>query len=511
MSQTLSFSEGRVSPLHDVRLVSSPNVDPNLTAKNNLILIDKLADFGYDIEAYTNAKMQPVLDEYNSKQKRDDRKKLKPYCEYLKEENAKLIEAAETAKQQGTKKTIRKPTRLAYEFVLQVGDKDSNGVSDPNTDMALNQQFAIETLEKLQERYPHLDILLATFHGDEPNGTPHLHILCQFTGEGYKQGLSKQISVSKALENDGIARNDNRKEAPFALSRFTEQVKDTIMTDKLHTLFHEDREVLGDKRPHEDIRFFRAKAREEAKALEEKREETEIVHQEARQDGFKTGFDVAYEEASKLASEMALNSSKQLTEALEVVTEVQASTTALNGLYEQKINELDNLIADVKKQDLNPDLEALKDFVRNNVPLGQGKRVIDRFEALEASKKATVEQQISEQEEALKAFLELHSNDTEEQQLKVVKDLKQQMDSIATRGDRNSKYCQDMLADLKAKFEALDGEELIELHKDDNKPVITSNYADKVLRKIDREQKLNEKLAPRQQSKQRDRGWDLGD
>ena len=170
---------------------------------------------------------------------------------------------------------------------------------------------------------------------------------------------------------------------------------------------------------------------------------------------------------------------------------------------------MDNLIADVKEQGSNPDLEALKDFVRENVPFGQGKRVIDKFEALEATRKATVEKQVSEKEEALKAFLELHSNDTEEQQLECVKALKREMDSISIRGDRNSEYCQNKLADLKAKFEALDGEELIELHKDDNKPVINSNYAEKILKKIDREQKLNEKLAPKQPRKQQSNDLEL--
>lgn len=32
-------------------------------------------------------------------------------------------------------------------------------------------------------------IILATVHMDEPKGTPHMHILVQPIGEGYKQGF----------------------------------------------------------------------------------------------------------------------------------------------------------------------------------------------------------------------------------------------------------------------------------------------------------------------------------
>ena len=110
-----------------------------------------------------------------------------------------------------------------------------------------------------------MEVLLATYHADEPQGTPHMHILVQFTGEGYKQGLNKQISISKALELDGFERSNNR--GDYAINRWVEDVKDNIMTSKLEWIYGEQREILNDKRSHEDIRFFRKKAKEEAEAL----------------------------------------------------------------------------------------------------------------------------------------------------------------------------------------------------------------------------------------------------
>lgn len=271
MGQTLSFSVGHVAPLHDVRQELSENVDPTLS-HNNMTLIDKLADFDYDIEAYTNARFQPVLDAYNAKQTRADRRKNKPYVELVKEENAKRIATAQKYKEQGINKTVRKPTELVREYVVQIGDHESNGTL--TCDMTKNQQFAREFVEEFQKKNPHVEILLATFHGDEPNGTPHIHILTQFVGEGYAQGLSQQISTSKALECDGVSRATSRSDDDgFALDRWIKRVKDETMEPLLHDIFHEERLELNESREHIPTPVFRRKAKEEQKYIDEKYEE----------------------------------------------------------------------------------------------------------------------------------------------------------------------------------------------------------------------------------------------
>lgn len=270
MGKTVSMSVGRVAVLHDIRHSISENVDPTLTYRNE-ILVDKLADFKYDIEAYTNAKYQPFIDEYNQKQSRDDRKKNKPYTELLAEENGKLLQKAQENKRKGIKIAVRKPTKIMHEYVLQVGDRESDGVSNPHTDLKKHKEYAREVVEQIKQQYAHVDVVLAVLHADEPNGTPHLHLLVQFDGENYKQGLSHQISMSRALELDGFARSNNR--GDYAINRWVDDIKNTIMTDKLKSIFHEDREIVGEHRKHEDVRIFRQKAREEEKALQEQREE----------------------------------------------------------------------------------------------------------------------------------------------------------------------------------------------------------------------------------------------
>lgn len=265
MALTISLSKGKFAPFHDMRIGEIPhNVAPELTHQN-CVFIDKLKAFNYDIEYYTNAKFQPYIDDYNSKQTREERRKTKTYVEILKEENDKLIKKAEANKEVGKKTSVRKPTPIVVEYVAQFGNCETNGTSNPETDIEKNREAAELFLEKFQERYPHADIVYATFHADEPAGTPHLHFAVQFTGEGYKQGLEQQISISKALECDGFERKNVR--GDYAIDRWLNDVKDNVMTDVLTEVFDVERDIIGEHREHIDTPIFREKAKQEALLL----------------------------------------------------------------------------------------------------------------------------------------------------------------------------------------------------------------------------------------------------
>lgn len=344
MSKTISMSMGRLAPLHDVRLDISANVDSRLTYRNS-IFIDKLADYGYSIEAYTDAKFQDTIDEYNSKQTREDRKKKKSYTELLADENRKLIEKSRNNKEKGITTSMRKPTKLAHEYVLQIGDRISDGTLDLRTSIEAHRKVAYETLRKIQERYPHIDILLATFHADEPLGTPHMHLIVQFTGEGYKQGLSRQISMSKALELDGFERSNNR--GNYAIVRWCEEVKDDIIEPKMKEIMHEEREELGEHRKHEDIRIFREKARKEEMAIQEKRDalEKRACEMSAKEDRLKKDMD-ALRDRERYIEAFSDRTSDMFNEAIELLEASKNIHKALSreqqSLYQKpliKLNE----------------------------------------------------------------------------------------------------------------------------------------------------------------------------
>lgn len=212
-----SVSLGSVAYKHDIRESHRANVDTELSI-NNVILEDNLKEYDgattqEKIEAYTNATMQPYIDEYNARQKRADRK-INNYIEHYNS-------------QKGNK------PKLAYEIVMQMGSHEDIGkevYENKNIRALLETQYVYEQmLYNFKEKYPHLKVLYATIHNDEPNGTPHLHIAFQPQGEGYKNGLKTRVSVSKALENDGIERIKERGKAEledgFQLTRCMRNLK----------------------------------------------------------------------------------------------------------------------------------------------------------------------------------------------------------------------------------------------------------------------------------------------
>lgn len=271
MAQTVSFSKGRIAIKHDIREVYTPNIDKTLSHKN-VILRDELRDFDYDLTAYTNNFFQPYIDEYNAKQTRADRRKEYPYSYYIREENGKRNLTNIKNQIEGQKKKSSCEVQMGYEYVLQHGNHETNPTG--SCDVEKERRYFEEVLAKIEKKYPHVKILLATLHVDEPNGTPHCHVLLQFVGEHYKQGLSHQLSVSKALELDGLKRADTRAEG-YQMERMVKDIQDNIMTPVLKEMFNEERDVLGDSRSNIPLQVFRKKSREENEYLEHKRKAVE--------------------------------------------------------------------------------------------------------------------------------------------------------------------------------------------------------------------------------------------
>lgn len=397
MALTLSFSKGNLSPYHDMRIGKIPdNVDPNLMC-NNCVMIDKLGAFDYDIESYTNEKFQPFIDAYNAKQTRDNRKKTKPYVEILKEENEKLLKKAEENKKEGKKTSVRKPTPIALEYVMQFGNRDTNGTIAPSTNMEQNKYAAYLFLQKFQKKYPHMDILLASFHGDEPNGTPHLHLVLQPTGENYKQGLEQQISLSKALECDGFERKNVR--GDYAIERWLNDVKDGIMEDVLQEVFQEERDILGEHRKHEPTVIFRQKAKDEAKALEEERNSTQEA--KAKFEAYVTSQDQRLLEVhDKLLErrDRLLETQNTLDTERTSLTEEKAKFDAYKASEIQSLQEREKTITD-KENYLKAFSERTAEIFSE--ALEWLEKVKNLYNALDATHKALYKKQIAQLDERL--------------------------------------------------------------------------------------------------------------
>ena len=139
-----------------------------------------------------------------------------------------------------------------------------------------------EFIEAYQSRYPHMKIVLATIHMDEPNGTPHMHILVQPIGEGYKQGLSHQISLTKALSCAGFERATKKSER-LSLTRWQDDIKDNIMQPILEEGGLK-RKFGPSEKYHMTPSQYKMAMKEKDKILEEAEDEAEEVIANAKDD-----------------------------------------------------------------------------------------------------------------------------------------------------------------------------------------------------------------------------------
>lgn len=240
-----SFSTGKIAPIHDFRNGLIPNNVDKERIKDNVILIDNL--HGRTIEQFTNDEMQKYIDQYNEKQKQKCRRIEVPYTEWHKSnglytQNAKTVE----------------DIKFAYEAVLCYGNNEDlwNEYFNPLTSQERKQELykeAIEyydkTIKEIQNKYHHIRILYAVIHADEPNGSIHAHLTFQARAE-YTRGLPCQVCISRALDQDGISKLENRSEAKeegYQLSRLYKQVRHEIMNPELERLGYEIKEEEHDK------------------------------------------------------------------------------------------------------------------------------------------------------------------------------------------------------------------------------------------------------------------------
>lgn len=229
MGTSCSFSNGKLAPWHDFRLSTKDNINPELSG-DNIALVNNLAKENGDImslEEYTDKRFQGVIDEYNAKQKKPCRRIKEGYSKHFK----------------GDKSNDGKP--LAYEYVVQFGDSEGlggeyyNPQTSPERKEEIRQEYATvynQFIADLQKRFPHLEVVYATIHFDEPDGTPHMHMAVQPVAEGYQRGLSQQVSMSKALALDGLT---SSKEHGWSFAQFCGIVHNEILRPMLESRGYE--------------------------------------------------------------------------------------------------------------------------------------------------------------------------------------------------------------------------------------------------------------------------------
>lgn len=184
-SLSISFTLGKASTPntvnlnHNNRKFLAKNIDVT-KVKDNITFKQE------DVEDAYHKLFDEAVEEYNSKQKRKDRK-INDYYEDI-------------------CKSKKKET--FYEAIIQFGDVDTAACNSEMGEQC--KKMLCEYMDNFQKRNPNLYVFNAVLHMDE--ATPHLHIdFIPFYTKGKKQGLNKGTSMRTALLEQGLT-SSNKKE-----------------------------------------------------------------------------------------------------------------------------------------------------------------------------------------------------------------------------------------------------------------------------------------------------------
>lgn len=182
MAYTISTHNGsKVSRQHNLR-------NRTITDKESHIKKDGIHETWLDespIKAYRRI-FGKAQDEYNARQRRNDRKILDYY---------------QTVKKSATQHTV-------YEIIVQVGSKDNHPGSE------ISKSILKDYFDDWKKRNPNLETIGAYYHEDE-EGAPHLHIDYIPVAHGYSRGMEMQAGLVRAYEEQGF----------FLSGRDTAQIK----------------------------------------------------------------------------------------------------------------------------------------------------------------------------------------------------------------------------------------------------------------------------------------------
>lgn len=171
MKRSISIAKGKGVLAHNRRDYISENVDPERVHLNTCFVNEDIGSVYHNL-------FDSALEDYNAKQKRNDRK-IADYYEKIR-----------TGKQE----------KLFYEIIVQVGKCEDMSATDDNGKLA--EKILKEYIADFQKRNPTLYVFSAHLHMDE--ATPHLHIDFVPYTSGNKRGLETKNTLKGALEKLGF-------------------------------------------------------------------------------------------------------------------------------------------------------------------------------------------------------------------------------------------------------------------------------------------------------------------
>lgn len=288
MCETISITEGGGSLGHNHRtrtiVVGKSHIDHELTQNNidwhlgsgdtftfnhNSDSLEKLIPRKYEggklselsqseirnmFRETFNSLFATSVAEYNSKQTRNDRK-IKNYYQKINHDKQK------------------KPFT---ELIVQVGNRDTMGTLTENAPLA--KAILLDYINEWQQRNPHLVVADASLHMDEIEGTPHLHIDFIPVATEQKRGLPMQLSLTKALEQQGF-KGKGKSNTAYMQWRETERKA----LESICTRHGVKTKRLGNTEKHLYTPIYKKAKAEESKILGNAQSEAEGIVSHARE------------------------------------------------------------------------------------------------------------------------------------------------------------------------------------------------------------------------------------
>lgn len=249
--------------------------NPLVVAKEDHIRLDGTFEIWKDEspqEAYKRI-FGKALEEYNSRQKREDRK-IRSYYKKISDDEKK---------------------HTVYEMIVGVYGKDESGKSVCSKE---DGKIILKTfVDTWKERNPNLIMIGAYYHDDE-SGEPHVHIDYIPIATGYSTGLSVQNSISKALQQQGFLKQGKQTEQIQWEARENQYLGSLCVSRGLKVIHKES------KVEHLNTEVF--KKTRELKELEQKTKEAE-----KSMDAVKSELESAKDDLQTLKDRAALSTMKQ--------------------------------------------------------------------------------------------------------------------------------------------------------------------------------------------------------
>ena len=294
MKKTISIRIGKGSISHNNRKFVAKNVDEKRVNDNVILCCENLKDVYDDL-------FGAALAEYNSKQKRKDRR-IENYLDHI-----------ENGKQE-------KPF---YELIFQIGNKDDTPCGSCDADIAT--EILREYYDDFLKRNPHIRVFNAVIHLDE--ATPHLHVDFVPFATGQSRGLSTRNSLSKALEQQGFSAKTNLETPAKQWTDFEKQRLSMVMKKR-----GIEWEQLGTHNEHLSVLDFKKQEREkEVKKLDGEIGNKELILEWRQQavteaEAIIDKIDAEYQEKSSVIEQLNSEISEKentLAETTAAVTENQ--------------------------------------------------------------------------------------------------------------------------------------------------------------------------------------------